>query len=189
MVRCRFAGAEAVKLLRTIRLDPSDTLVFNRAAEPGEWAVSGAFVFWEQPVEGLIGKERVAFRSGLLGIDSLGWSTLAVVSEASAAEHAAAVDMLAQQLVAHFGAPSLELAQAAAIQELAFAQDLASPPVGTLVAVQRSFESGEIAEKFRTLLPTGDAMHNRVFDFQMVEEDAADVPDERVDLMNLEAKR
>jgi len=35
-----------VKLLRTIRLDPSDTFVFEKAAEPGEWAVSGAFVFW-----------------------------------------------------------------------------------------------------------------------------------------------
>ncbi|MCZ8261422.1 MAG: DUF6505 family protein, partial [Beijerinckiaceae bacterium] len=27
------------RLLRTIRLDPSDAFVFNRAAEPGEWAV------------------------------------------------------------------------------------------------------------------------------------------------------
>ena len=34
--------AARVKLLRTIRLDPSDTFVFERAAEPGEWAVSGA---------------------------------------------------------------------------------------------------------------------------------------------------
>ena len=33
-----------MKLLRTIRLDPSDTFVFERAAEPGEWAVSGAFM-------------------------------------------------------------------------------------------------------------------------------------------------
>ncbi|MFX6803743.1 DUF6505 family protein, partial [Acinetobacter baumannii] len=27
-----------MKLLRTIRLDPSDTFVFPRVAEPGEWA-------------------------------------------------------------------------------------------------------------------------------------------------------
>ncbi|HVD73162.1 MAG TPA: DUF6505 family protein, partial [Xanthobacteraceae bacterium] len=27
-----------MKLLRTIRLDPSDTFVFERAADPGEWA-------------------------------------------------------------------------------------------------------------------------------------------------------
>jgi hypothetical protein len=37
-----------VKLLRTVRLDASDTFVFGAAAEPGEWAVSGAFVFWDK---------------------------------------------------------------------------------------------------------------------------------------------
>jgi hypothetical protein len=30
-----------VKLLRAIRLDASDSFVFDKAAEPGEWAVSG----------------------------------------------------------------------------------------------------------------------------------------------------
>ena len=34
-----------MRLLRTIRLDPSDTFVFANAAEPSEWAVSGTFVF------------------------------------------------------------------------------------------------------------------------------------------------
>ena len=48
-----------MKLLRTIRLDPSDTFVFEHAAEPGEWAVSGAFVFWNEDVAQLEGKARV----------------------------------------------------------------------------------------------------------------------------------
>lgn len=174
-----------MKLLRTIRLDASDTLVFNRAAEPGEWAVSGGFVFWEQPVDVLIGKEKMAFRSGLLGIDTLGWSTLAVVSDATEEERRAAVAVLAQKLVDHFGAPSLALAQAAAEQELAFAAELASPPVGTLVAVKRQVVEGEVREQFRTLLPTGDENHNRVFHFEMVE----DEPEEQVDLMNLNGRR
>lgn len=170
-----------MKLLRTIRLDPSDTLVFSRAAEPGEWAVSGAFVFWEQPVETLIGKERAAFRSGLLGIASLGWSTLAVVSEAGTEERAAAVEALAGQLVARFGAPDMAMARAAAEQEIAFSAGLAEPAVGTLVAVHRSVENGEVRERFRTLLPTGDEKHNRVFHFEPIE----DGPEERVDLMGL----
>ena len=51
-----------MKLLRTIRLDPSDTFVFEHAAEPGEWAVSGAFVFWENDPARLEGKTRSAFR-------------------------------------------------------------------------------------------------------------------------------
>ncbi|HEX3161007.1 MAG TPA: DUF6505 family protein, partial [Pseudolabrys sp.] len=52
-----------MKLIRTIRLDPSDTFVFEKAAEPGEWAVSGAFVFWNRDPATLEGKARTAFRS------------------------------------------------------------------------------------------------------------------------------
>ena len=60
--------AAHVKLLRTIRLDPSDTFVFERAAEPGEWAVSGAFMFADADPDALEGKARAAFRSGFLGV-------------------------------------------------------------------------------------------------------------------------
>jgi len=84
-----------LKLPRTIRLDPSDTFVFERAAEPGEWAVSGAFVFWNQDPARLGQKARVALRSGFLGIDSLGWSTLAIVTEATEAERETMVERLA----------------------------------------------------------------------------------------------
>ena len=46
MIRRRVAQnsdeADMLKFPRTIRLDPSDTFVFEWAAEPGEWAVSGA---------------------------------------------------------------------------------------------------------------------------------------------------
>ena len=37
-------------------------------AEPGEWAVSGAFVFWGADPATLEGKARTAFRSGFLGV-------------------------------------------------------------------------------------------------------------------------
>ena len=60
--------AARMKLLRTIRLDPSDTFVFERAAEPGEWAVSGAFAFADIDAAKLEGKARAAFRSGFLGM-------------------------------------------------------------------------------------------------------------------------
>jgi hypothetical protein len=64
-----------MKLLRTIRLDASDTFVFDPPAAPGEWAVSGAFVFWNADPARLEGKARTAFRSGFLGVGTLGWST------------------------------------------------------------------------------------------------------------------
>ena len=72
-----------MKLPRTIQLDPSDCFVFDRAAEPGEWAVSGAFRFHGTDAADLAPKARVALRSGFLGVASLGWSTLVEVAEAS----------------------------------------------------------------------------------------------------------
>jgi hypothetical protein len=172
----------ALKMLRTIRLDPSDAFVFTRAAEPGEWAISGSFLFWERPVETLLGKERTAFRSGLLGIESFGWSTLATIVEISDEEREAAIDRLAARLLTACGAPDREAAREAARAEIAYAMELAEPPVGTLVALHRSVEDGEIVERFRTLLPGTDDRHGRVFDFI---EEPDDTADEQVDLIGL----
>src|SRR5258708_18483712 len=83
--------ADMLRFPRTIRLDPSDTFVFERAAAPGEWAVSGAFVFWNQNLAKLGQKQRVALRSGFLCIASLGWSTLAVFTEATETDRQAIV--------------------------------------------------------------------------------------------------
>jgi hypothetical protein len=181
---------DMLKLPRTIRLDPSDTFVFERAAEPGEWAVSGAFVFWNQDSADLAQKQRVALRSGFLGIESLGWSTLAIVTEATEAERQAAVDRLASQLLEKFGAPDLKAARGAAEEEVAFAASLCDHPAQTLLAVQRSIEDGEIRERFRTLKPreaAGDAdrlhAHASAFTFHEIEGD--DEPAEEVDLLGL----
>jgi hypothetical protein len=46
----------ATKLPRTIRLDPSDTFVFDRPAEPGEWAVTGSFLFIDTDPTSLTGR-------------------------------------------------------------------------------------------------------------------------------------
>jgi len=158
-----------VKLLRTIRLDPSDTFVFERAAEPGEWAVSGGFVFFGADVQELTGKARAAFRSGFLGVDSLGWSTLVQVVDATESEHAALVDKLAQRLLASFGAPDLPRARAAAQEEVAFAASLTDHPLDTLIAVHRVHEDGAIRETFRTLRPRQGEKPLRAFAFMEVE--------------------
>ncbi len=170
-----------MKRLPTIRLDPSDTFVFEQAAEPGEWAVSGAFAFWHADPDMLFGKARAAFRAVFLGLSSLGRSTLVQIVEASEEDRAAAVDLLARQLVARFGAPSLEQARAAAEEEIAFAASLCSEPQDTLIAVHRSHENGELREAFRTLRRrAGSTM--RVFEFPEV---LGDEPEESVDLATL----
>jgi Family of unknown function (DUF6505) len=175
----------SLKLLRTIRLDPSDAFVFTRAAEPGEWAVAGTFLFWEQPVELLLGKERTAFRSGFLGVTSFGWSTLVSVVEASCDERDAGIESLAIRLMKDCGAPSLELAREAATAEFAYAAELAEPPVGTLIALHRSIENGEIRERFRTLLPGTDDRHSRVFSFLEEPDEQQESTREEVDLVGL----
>jgi hypothetical protein len=142
-----------MKLLRTLRLDPSDMFVFDRAAEPGEFAVSGAFVFSGADPATLSHKQRVALRSGFLGVDSLGWSTLAEVAEGDAE---AVASVLACKLVAHFGAPDLDTALVAAREEVAFAASLCDLPVGTVIAVHRVAEAEGLAERFRTLTARAD---------------------------------
>jgi len=172
-----------VKLLRTIRLDPSDTFVFDRAAEPGEWAVPGGFVFFNAAPDALDGKTRAALRAGLLGIESLGWSTLVQVVEASESDRAEMVDRLAQQLVDHFGAPDLAIARPAAEEEVAFAGTLTDHPAGTLIAVHRVYEDGAIRETFRTLRPRAGEKPQRAFAFMEVE--GEEEPGDDVDLVDL----
>ena len=176
-----------MKLLRTIRLDPSDTFIFERAAEPGEWAVPGGFAFFDADPATLEGKARVAFRSGFLGIASLGFSTLVQIVEANDADRAAAVETLAAQLVARFGAPDLATARRAAAEEFAFAASLTDHPTDTLIAMHRVQADGAIRETFRTLKPRGGAKPLRAFSFLEVEE-AEPASKEELDLLTLVRK-
>jgi hypothetical protein len=160
-----------VKLLRTIALDPSDTFVFDLAAVPGEWAVSGAFRFCDQDPAKLSGKARAAFRSGFLGVQSWGWSTLAQIVPATADDREALVDLLARQLVDLFGAPDAAAARAAAEDEVAFVQSLCTHPLSSLIAVHRAANDGEVRETFRRLQLRKGQGHGKAFSFMEVEDD------------------
>ena len=177
-----------MKLLRTIRLDPSDTFIFERAAEPGEWAVPGGFAFFGVDPAALEGKARVAFRSGFLGIASLGFSTLVQIVEASEADRAAAIEALAAQLAARFGAPDLATARRAATEEFDFAASLTEHPPDTLVAMHRMYDDGAIRETFRTLKPRAGAKPMRAFAFLEVEGEDAPAASDEVDLAALAGK-
>ncbi|MDB5569328.1 MAG: hypothetical protein JWN93_511 [Hyphomicrobiales bacterium] len=181
------------KLPRTIRLDPSDTFVFERAADAGEWAVSGSFLFAHSDPEAMSPKERAAFRSGFLGVRTLGFSTLAVVVDATGEDRAEAVETLAGRFLT-LGAPDAGQARQAAEEEIAFAASLCEHPEGTLLAVERRMEAGEIRERFRTLkpretVPGADRLHalSRAFTFYEIEGEEPDAQ-ERVDLVSLMKK-
>ena len=181
------------RLLRTIRLDPSDRVVFAHAAEPGEWAVPGTFLFAGRDIATLGRKEQIAFRSGFLGIASFGFSTLATVTPCRPEERAAAVEALARQFVACLGAPDVDTARPAAEEEIALAEDLCrGHDEGTLIALARSLEAGAIRERFRTLKPRDSTAfsagylrgHDRAF-FVVETDEPEDAPAHRIDLAAL----
>jgi Family of unknown function (DUF6505) len=160
-----------VKLLRTIALDPSDTFVFDVPAEPGDWAVSGAFRFCDQDPAKLSGKDRSAFRSGFLGVRSWGWSTLVQVVNATEDNRRMLVELLAARLVERFGAPDVAVARLAAEEEVAFAQSLCTHPLSALIAVHRAASDGEVRESFRRLRLREGQRHGKAFSFMEVEDD------------------
>jgi hypothetical protein len=176
-------------MLRTLRLDPSDTLVFVRAAEPGEWAVPGSVFFWNSDLDSLVGKERAAFRAGFVGLRSFGFSTLVEVAEIEEAELEALASNLARRLLDCEGAPSRDAARQAADDEIRFARSLCDHPFGCFVAMHRSIENGAVRERFRTLerrpeaLTGTDRLHAFARAFEVVEVD--EEPGERVDLAGL----
>ena len=173
-----------MKLLRTIQLDASDSFVFDRAAVPGEWAVSGAFAFLNRDIPALRGKARTAFRAGFLGVGSLGRSTLVQIVDATEQDHAEVVGLLAAQLVEEFGAPDLASASEAAREEVAFAASLCGHPAGVIVAVTRSVEGVAIRESFRSLRPAAQSP-SRAFDFVEIA-GGEQYPDEHLDLAKLQ---
>lgn len=187
------------RLLRTIRLDQSDGVIFAPAAEPGEWAVPGTFVFAGCKVEEMGRKDQIAFRSGFLGITSFGWSTLTVVTEARGNDRAEAVAGLAHQLVTHLGAPSLDVAMPAAEEEIALAEDLCKGhDEGTLVALHRRMDdTGALREQFRTLKPRDETAfsadylqgHDKAFQFFETDEDEGGLEIDLAELSQAEEER
>ena len=127
-------------------------------------------------------KQRVALRSGFLGIDSLGWSTLAIVTEATEAERQAWSRASPRNCWRSSARRIWKPRAVAAEEEVAFAASLCDHPAQTLLAVQRSIEDGEIRERFRTLKPReatagADRLHAHARAFTFHEVEGEDEPD------------
>ena len=63
-----------------MRLDISDTNIFSNPADPGEWAITETFTYIDIDCEDLNSEEKIAYKSGWLGLDGFGRSTLVCVS-------------------------------------------------------------------------------------------------------------
>lgn len=152
-----------MKLAKTIRLDASDTQVFERPAEVGEWAIAGTFGFVDGDPAEWSNKRQLAFRSAWLGIGSFGHSTFIQVTDISAEAYEQAVDTLAAYLAEDFNAPSPEAANRAARQEIDDMISLCDHPPGTLLAIERSIGGNDISEKTHVLTSPDEPAHAKIW--------------------------
>lgn len=156
------SGESSHRFLRAVRLDSSDTQVFERAAIPGEWAVPGSFAFWDTNPKQLVGKAKQAFHNGFLGTQSLGWTTLVEIDSISTDELDAVRDTLSRYFVSHWGAPDYASAEQVAQEEIEFAISLCDQPVHTLLAMSRDVEAEGVVENFRVVPPPSALDHSQV---------------------------
>lgn len=163
-----------MRLPRAIRLDQSDTHVFERACAPGEWAIPGGFVFAECDIPRLEGKAQLAFKSGWLGLTSFGHTTFVEVAEIEEAEFYAQVEGLARHIEENYGAPSFGLALAAARHELDDAAGLCEHKLGTLLALQRQPSEDGFVERFRVIEPARAGDHAKIWEIVEDEDSAGD---------------
>ena len=138
---------------RIIRLDDSDSRVYEKLAVPGEWAVPGSFAFLDVDPDSLNRKQQQAFHHGFLGTASFGWGTLAMVDEISEQEYQEVIACLAEHFLRHYGAPDRESALTAAREEAGFAASLCEHEINTLLAMERQIEGESVVENFRVARP------------------------------------
>ncbi len=142
-----------MKFLRAIRLDDSDTQIYEPVSRPGEWAVPGSFAFLEMDAQALEGKQWQAFKSGFLGTHSFGWTTLVEIAEISDDEYQQVIDRLAAHFMEHYGAPHIAAALPAAGEEAHYAVTICEYPLNTLLAIERHFGEEGIVESVKVIKP------------------------------------
>lgn len=143
-----------MRLARTLRFDQSDVNVFEQAAEPDEWAISGAFEFSNWTEAELTGKRRQAFSNGWLGLETFGRATFVATAKIEEREVDEVVERLARHFVDAYGAPSLDAARPVAKEEVAFMLSLCEDhDPNTLLVVERELVAAGVNESFRAIKP------------------------------------
>lgn len=153
-----------MKFPRVVRLDQSDNQVFPLAAKPGEWAVPGSFAYLDSDPGQLDAKERLAFHTGWLGLESFGRATLVEVAEIDESGFAAVIERLAGHFVTHYGAPNLVQALPAAREEAEQAAALCDHRLHSLLALERERGESGLIERFRVIRPQRAKDHARIWE-------------------------
>ena len=159
-----------MKFARTIRFDKSDLNIFPLASEEGELAVVGTFSFYNIKPEDLKGKVKQAFSNGFLGCSTFGFSTLVSLVSINENEINKLQINLGQHFIDNYGAPSKEVAEKAASEEINFMLDLCKEhELGSLLSLSREFSEEGIKEKFRNLPKADSCAEQKIW--TVVEED------------------
>jgi len=169
----RAVGRCTISVMRfplIIRLDDSDSRLYEKLAVPGEWAVPGSFAFIDVDPDSLNGGQKEAFHRGFLGTSSFGRGTLVMVDEISDQEYEEVVARLATHFMQNYGVPDREAALIAAREEAAFAASLCDHEIHTLLAMERKVENASIVESFRVASPPQSIDHSAVKVWAMEED-------------------
>jgi hypothetical protein len=151
-------------LAKTMRLDISDTKIFPSAAETGEWAITGTFAYVDVDYSCLNSKEKIAYKSGWLGLGSFGRSTLVCVTIIEDFEYQQIIRQLSEYIFSHFEGPSMLEALDAARHEIHDMVSLCNHPTGTLLAIGREVDEIGVTEQVRRTQSSNDQNHARIWE-------------------------
>ena len=114
-----------MKFLRAVRLDASDSLVYSEggAAREGEWLVSGGYAVCD-PTGSSHRTPKCHCLISFVGAESHGRCTIAEVVEIDKTRYRQIIEGLARHFTDDLGAPTLEVARAAAEEEAEYTADL-----------------------------------------------------------------
>lgn len=114
------------KFLRAVRLDVSDSNIFaaEGAAEDGDWLVSGGYAVCPELGSGNHRRPGCRCDLSFVALDSQKRCTIAEVVEIDEATYQSHIETLTRHFLEDLGAPSVEVARAAAEDEVAYTADL-----------------------------------------------------------------
>jgi len=155
-----------MKFAKTIRFDKSDLNIFPLASEEGELAIVGTFNFYNLKQDDLKGKVKQAFSNGFMGCTTFGYSTLVSLVNIKEKELQQLKTNLGKFLIDNFGAPSQEMAEEAANEEINFMLDLCkNHEIGSLLSLSRTWENDGIKERFRNLPKADSCAEQKIWTF------------------------
>jgi len=138
-----------MRFLRAVRLDDSDARVLSGdgAAEGGEWLVSGGYAVCD--LASGHRTPRCHCDSTFVVAGSGRRCTIAEVAEIEEPEYERVKGLLANYFLETLGAPSLEVATAAAEDECAYTADLAAGfPPEVWITVKREPSADGVGERY-----------------------------------------